>query len=100
LHERVVAAGEATVKQVQESLMARPARNTIDHDNLDRLAQKGIVSRRKVGRAYLYRAACRLRGAASAVSIVTGFFFGDHANAAAHLQEVQRLCRRSRVGAK
>ena len=55
--------GEATVRQVQESLMARrPRAYTTIMTILDRLAQKGIVSRRKVGRAYMYRASLQVSG--------------------------------------
>jgi len=84
--------GEATVKQVQESLMARrPRAYTTIMTILDRLAQKGIVSRRKVGRAYLYRASLQASEAQqSAVQqLVTGFFGGSREALAAHLQEVQ-----------
>jgi predicted transcriptional regulator len=80
--------GEATVKQVQESLMARrPRAYTTIMTILDRLAQKGIVSRRKVGRAYLYRASLQVNEAQqSAVQqLVTGFFGGSREALAAHL---------------
>jgi BlaI family transcriptional regulator, penicillinase repressor len=80
--------GEATVKQVRESLMARrPRAYTTIMTILDRLAQKGIVSRRKVGRAYLYRASLQAAEAQqSAVQhLVTGFFGGSREALAAHL---------------
>nr|HEV7953352.1 BlaI/MecI/CopY family transcriptional regulator [Candidatus Acidoferrales bacterium] len=80
--------GEATVKQVQESLMARrPRAYTTIMTILDRLAQKGIVSRRKVGRAYLYRASLQAAEAQqSAVQqLVAGFFGGSREALAAHL---------------
>ena len=80
--------GEATVKQVQESLMARrPRAYTTIMTILDRLAQKGIVSRRKVGRAYMYRASLQAAEAQqSAVQhLVTGFFGGSREALAAHL---------------
>ncbi len=72
--------GEATVKQVQQSLMARrPRAYTTIMTILDRLAQKGIVSRRKVGRAYMYRASLLAAEAQqSAVQqLVAGFFGGS-----------------------
>jgi len=84
--------GEATVKQVQESLMARrPRAYTTIMTILDRLAQKGIVSRRKVGRAYLYRASLQAAEAQqSAVQhLVAGFFGGSREALAAHLNAAQ-----------
>jgi BlaI family penicillinase repressor len=84
--------GEATVKQVQESLMARrPRAYTTIMTILDRLAQKGIVSRRKVGRAYLYRASLQVSEAQqSAVQhLVAGFFGGSREALAAHLNGAQ-----------
>ena len=83
--------GEATVKQVQESLMARrPRAYTTIMTILDRLAQKGIVSRRKVGRAYMYRASLQPAEAQqSAVQhLVAGFFGGSREALAAHLTGV------------
>jgi len=84
--------GEATVKQVRESLMSRrPRAYTTIMTILDRLAQKGIVSRRKVGRAYLYRASLQAAEAQqSAVQhLVAGFFGGSREALAAHLNGVQ-----------
>jgi hypothetical protein len=54
---------------------------------LDRLEQKGIVTRRKVGRAYLYRASLLAAEAQqSAVQqLVAGFFGGSREALAAHL---------------
>jgi BlaI family transcriptional regulator, penicillinase repressor len=80
--------GEATVKQVQETLMARrPRAYTTIMTILDRLAQKGIVSRRKVGRAYMYRASLLASEAQqSAVQqLVAGFFGGSREALVAHL---------------
>jgi BlaI family transcriptional regulator, penicillinase repressor len=84
--------GEASVKQVRESLMARrPRAYTTIMTILDRLEQKGIVSRRKVGRAYLYRASLLAAEAQqSAVQqLVAGFFGGSREALAAHLTGVQ-----------
>jgi BlaI family penicillinase repressor len=94
--------GEATVKQVQESLMARrPRAYTTIMTILDRLAQKGIVARRKVGRAYMYRASLQASEAQqSAVQqIVTGFFGGSREALAAHLSgaEAAKVSRTERV---
>jgi predicted transcriptional regulator len=80
--------GEATVKQVRESLAEkRPRAYTTIMTILDRLAQKGIVTRRKMGRAYLYRANLQSSDAQeSAVEqVVTGFFGGSREALAAHL---------------
>src|ERR1700683_3035341 len=80
--------GEASVKQVQESLMARrPRAYTTIMTILDRLEQKGIVTRRKGGRAYLYRANLLASEAQqSAVQqLVAGFFGGSREALAAHL---------------
>src|SRR4029077_12383607 len=84
--------GEATVKQGQEALMARrPRAYTTIMTILDRLAQKGIVSRRKGGRAYLYRASLQAAEAQqSAVQhLVAGFFGGSREALAAHLNAAQ-----------
>jgi hypothetical protein len=54
---------------------------------MDRLARKGIVTRRKVGRAYRYQASLSADEArVSAIQkIVTGFFDGSAEALAAHL---------------
>ena len=72
--------GEATVRQVRESLAARsPRAYTTIMTILDRLAQKGIVARRKVGRAYVYRANLRPADAQehAVEQVVAGFFGGS-----------------------
>src|SRR5580704_7687331 len=79
---------EATVKQVQESLATkRPRAYTTIMTILDRLAQKGIVTRRKSGRAYLYRANLRPTDAQETAveQVVAGFFGGSREALAAHL---------------
>ena len=49
--------GDLTVREVREQLHAqRPLAYTTIMTVLDRLARKGVVSRRKVGRAHLYHA--------------------------------------------
>jgi BlaI family transcriptional regulator, penicillinase repressor len=48
--------GEATVRDVHLALAgSRPRAYTTIMTILDRLAQKGVVARRKVGRAWVYR---------------------------------------------
>jgi BlaI family penicillinase repressor len=80
--------GEATVRQIQEALQpTRPRAYTTIMTILDRLAQKGIVERRKAGRAWLYRANVSADQArAHAVSqVVDGFFGGSTGALATHL---------------
>jgi BlaI family penicillinase repressor len=80
--------GEASVRQVRESLAARkPRAYTTIMTILDRLAQKGIVARRKVGRAYLYQANLRPADAQehAVEQVVEGFFGGSRQALAAHL---------------
>jgi len=80
--------GEATVKQVQDAISAkRPRAYTTIMTILDRLAQKGIVARRKQGRAYLYRANLQPTDAQeSAIEhVVDGFFGGSREALTAHL---------------
>ena len=48
--------GEGTVREIRDELAAvRPRAYTTIMTIMDRLARKGVVTRRKVGRAYLYR---------------------------------------------
>jgi BlaI family penicillinase repressor len=80
--------GEATVRQIQETLRpTRPRAYTTIMTILDRLAQKGIVQRRKSGRAWVYRANLSAAEArAHAVSqVVDGFFGGSAGALATHL---------------
>jgi predicted transcriptional regulator len=80
--------GEASVRDIQTSLAPTlPRAYTTIMTIMDRLAQKGIVVRRKAGRAYLYRPSLSADQArAHAVAqIVRGFFEGSAAALAAHL---------------
>jgi BlaI family penicillinase repressor len=80
--------GEATVRQIQEALRpTRPRAYTTIMTILDRLAQKGIVQRRKSGRAWVYRAGVSADQARThAVSqVVDGFFGGSPGALAIHL---------------
>jgi BlaI family penicillinase repressor len=79
---------EATVRQVQEALSARrPRAYTTIMTILDRLAQKGVVSRRKVGKAYVYVANLRTGDAQqhAVQQVIEGFFGGSRAALTAHL---------------
>jgi predicted transcriptional regulator len=49
-------AGEATVRDIRDALaVTRPRAYTTIMTIMDRLAHKGVVERRKVGKAYVYR---------------------------------------------
>jgi predicted transcriptional regulator len=79
---------EATVRQVQEALaIRRPRAYTTIMTILDRLSQKGVVTRRKVGRAYVYMASLRPGDAQehAVEQVIEGFFGGSRAALAAHL---------------
>ena len=86
--------GEASVREIQTGLAPTlPRAYTTIMTIMDRLAQKGIVVRRKAGRAYLYRPSLSADQArAHAVAqIVHGFFDGSADALAAHLSS--RCCR-------
>src|SRR6266700_2199017 len=80
--------GEGTVRDIHCMLAeARPRAYTTVLTIMDRLAQKGIVTRRKVGRAFRYHAnlsadEARLK---AVEKIVDGFFEGSADALAAHL---------------
>jgi predicted transcriptional regulator len=80
--------GEGTVRQIQQLMIAtRPRAYTTIMTILDRLAQKGVVTRQKAGRAYLYRPNLTAEQArAHAIErIVAGFFEGSTQALAAQL---------------
>ncbi len=79
------ALGEATVRGIQEALAdTRPRAYTTIMTIMDRLAHKGVVERRKSGRAYLYRARQSAEEArANALERVVHGFFGGSAEALA-----------------
>ena len=80
--------GEGTVRDIHRQLAAsRPRAYTTIMTIMDRLAHKGIVTRRRVGRAYRYQANLSVDEArVSAIEkIVTGFFDGSPEALAAHL---------------
>jgi predicted transcriptional regulator len=80
--------GEGTVRDIYRQLAAaRPRAYTTIMTIMDRLARKGIVTRRKVGRAYRYQANLSAAEArTSAVEkIVAAFFDGSAEALAAHL---------------
>lgn len=80
--------GEATVRDIHLKLAAaRPRAYTTVLTIMDRLAQKGIVTRRKVGRAFRYQANLSADEARvkAVEKIVAGFFEGSADALAAHL---------------
>jgi len=80
--------GEATVRGVQQALVAkRPRAYTTIMTILDRLAHKGVVVRRTVGRAYLYSANLSPHHARETAveQLVAGFFGGSREELARHL---------------
>jgi len=93
--------GEGTVREIHVALAAsRPRAYTTVMTIMDRLAQKGIVERRKVGKAFHYRArlsAEEARGKA-VEKIVEGFFDGSRAALAEHLAALAAASRDSSSG--
>ena len=80
--------GEGTVRDIHRQLaVTRPRAYTTVLTIMDRLAQKGIVTRRKVGRAFRYQANLSVEQARlkAVEKIVAGFFEGSADALAAHL---------------
>jgi predicted transcriptional regulator len=83
--------GEGTVRDIHRALAAsRPRAYTTVLTIMDRLEQKGIVARRKVGRAFHYQAKLSAEEARlkAVEKIVEGFFDGSPAALAAHLSSL------------
>jgi BlaI family transcriptional regulator, penicillinase repressor len=70
--------GQGTVREIRDGLAARrPRAYTTIMTIMDRLARKGVVERRKVGRAYIYRPNLSAEEArAHALGQVVENFFG------------------------
>lgn len=84
--------GEATVREIRDLLASRRARAyTTIMTIMDRLARKGVVERRKSGRAYVYRAKLSAEDArAQALAqVVENFFGGSKAALLAELDTVR-----------
>jgi predicted transcriptional regulator len=80
--------GEATVRDIQGVLApTRPRAYTTIMTILDRLSHKGIVLRRKAGRAWVYRPSLSAEEARSdaLAKIVNGFFDGSAEALSVHL---------------
>src|SRR5580700_4963925 len=79
--------GQATVRDIHASLApTRPRAYTTIMTILDRLTQKGVVERRKSGRAWTYRANVSAQDARSraVTQLVNGFFGGSAEALTAH----------------
>jgi len=80
--------GEGTVREIRDRLAERrPRAYTTIMTIMDRLARKGVVERRKAGRAYIYRANLSAEQARSqAISqVIENFFAGSRDALVAHL---------------
>jgi predicted transcriptional regulator len=80
--------GEGTVRDIRDRLAERrPRAYTTIMTIMDRLARKGIVERRKVGRAYLYRPNLIAEDARSQalVQVIENFFGGSKERLLGHL---------------
>jgi predicted transcriptional regulator len=75
--------GQGTVRQIRDELArTRPRAYTTIMTIMNRLAQKGVVARSKVGRAYLYRPSLTAEQArAHAVDQLVAHFFGGSTEA-------------------
>ena len=72
--------GEASVRQIRDQLAGRlPRAYTTIMTIMDRLARKGVVERRKTGRAYVYRPNLSAEDARTQAlgQVVEGFFGGS-----------------------
>jgi predicted transcriptional regulator len=80
--------GEGTVRDIRDRLAPRrPRAYTTIMTIMDRLARKGIVERRKVGRAYVYRANLSAEDARSQAlaQVIENFFGGSKESLLKHL---------------
>jgi len=85
--------GEGTVRDIHQQLaVSRPRAYTTILTIMDRLAQKGIVTRQKVGRAFRYQPNVSAEAARSSAveKIIAGFFAGSADALAHHLSAYRR----------
>lgn len=84
--------GKATVQDVRDALSGEdtPAYTTI-MTVMSRLAEKGLLVRRKVGRAYVYVPATEKRELASSMlrALIRRLYDGSSSHAIAHLLETE-----------
>lgn len=90
--------GEGTVREIQRAMApATPRAYTTVMTIMDRLARKGVVTRHKRGRAYVYRPNLTAEEARehAVEQVVEGFFEGSGEALAAHLSSAGgRLAKR------
>jgi predicted transcriptional regulator len=82
--------GEATVREIRDALASRrPRAYTTIMTIMDRLARKGIVERRKTGRAYIYKPNLTAEDARAhaLAQVIDSFFGGSKELVIAHLGE-------------
>lgn len=80
--------GEASVREIRQALApTRPRAYTTIMTILDRLARKGVASRRKAGKAWVYRASLSAGEARrhAVAQVVAAFFDGSSEALLAHL---------------
>jgi predicted transcriptional regulator len=82
--------GEGTVREIRDALAPRrPRAYTTIMTIMDRLARKGIVDRRKTGRAYIYKPNLTAEDARAhaLAQVIDSFFGGSKELVIAHLHE-------------
>jgi predicted transcriptional regulator len=80
--------GEGTVREIRDALASRrPRAYTTIMTIMDRLARKGVVERRKIGRAYTYRPNLSAETARTQAlsQVIESFFGGSKESLMAHL---------------
>jgi predicted transcriptional regulator len=84
--------GEGTVREIRDALAPRrPRAYTTIMTIMDRLARKGIVERRKNGRAYIYKPNLTAEDARAhaLAQVIDSFFGGSKESVIAHLNGAQ-----------
>jgi BlaI family transcriptional regulator, penicillinase repressor len=84
--------GEGTVREIRDALAPRrPRAYTTIMTIMDRLARKGIVERRKNGRAYIYKPNLTAEDARAhaLTQVIDSFFGGSKESVIAHLHGAQ-----------
>jgi predicted transcriptional regulator len=82
--------GEGTVREIRDALAPRrPRAYTTIMTIMDRLARKGIVERRKTGRAYIYKPNLTAEDARAhaLAQVIDSFFGGSKELVIAHLDD-------------
>jgi len=95
--------GEGTVRQIRDQLAERrPRAYTTIMTIMDRLARKGVVERRKFGRAYIYRANLTAEEARSQAlgQVLENFFGGSRDALLEQLANAQEKAQRAATPAR